>query len=115
MCMFMCCIACISDFLYLSVKVFLPGDDVVISLCIYCQCFLFLLQARIHMGFYSIFMKDWLSVFPREQFFIFRTEDYQKNIGIYMQEIYRFLGVRTYRFAFSLFVTLQKYYFLRLS
>ena len=53
-----------------------------------------LFQARLHLGFYSIFIKDWLKVFKRDQFLIFRTEDYSSHIGEHIKEAIKFLHLR---------------------
>ncbi|XP_045205502.1 carbohydrate sulfotransferase 15-like [Mercenaria mercenaria] len=52
------------------------------------------LNARIHLGFYSVFMKDWLKVFPREQFYITTTEMYSQSPSQILQEAFDFLDLR---------------------
>ena len=56
----------------------------------------YLFQARLHMGFYFVFLQDWFRVFPREQFHIIRTEDYSRHMLTYLKEVYRFLGLRKF-------------------
>lgn len=48
---------------------------------------------RLHNGLYSIYLKDWLQVFPREQVLVVRMEDYQKNISKTLEDIYHHLGL----------------------
>ncbi|XP_060067963.1 carbohydrate sulfotransferase 15-like [Ylistrum balloti] len=47
----------------------------------------------IHGSFYSVLLKEWFSVFPREQFLIIRTEDYSSNMAFYLRKIFNFLQV----------------------
>jgi len=42
---------------------------------------------------YSIYMRDWLRLFPGKQFYILRLEDYTKNPLLYLKEVYSFLGM----------------------
>ena len=42
---------------------------------------------------YSVFMKEWLAVFPRSSFYILRTEDYHDNMIYHLNNIYNFLGL----------------------
>ncbi|XP_060085677.1 carbohydrate sulfotransferase 15-like [Ylistrum balloti] len=50
--------------------------------------------ARIHVGFYSEYIKQWLRVFPRGQILFLRTEDYSADIGSHMDQVFHFLGTR---------------------
>lgn len=47
----------------------------------------------VSMGLYDVFVKDWLAVFPREQFLFIRTEDYQARPLETMRNITQFLGM----------------------
>ncbi|XP_033732843.1 carbohydrate sulfotransferase 15-like [Pecten maximus] len=47
----------------------------------------------IHGSFYSLLLKEWFSVFPREQFLVLRTEDYSRNMTFYLRKIFKFLKV----------------------
>ncbi|XP_046544997.1 carbohydrate sulfotransferase 15-like, partial [Haliotis rubra] len=51
------------------------------------------LPTRIHVGCYAVFLKEWLSVFPRQSFLILRTEDYKRNIKDHLHKVFRFLNV----------------------
>ncbi|KAL7640341.1 UNVERIFIED_CONTAM: hypothetical protein RMT77_008605 [Armadillidium vulgare] len=53
-----------------------------------------LMKARLHVGLYSVYLKDWFKVFPRNQFLVIRTEDYKINISSTLQRIYKHLGLR---------------------
>ncbi|XP_060083042.1 carbohydrate sulfotransferase 15-like [Ylistrum balloti] len=50
-------------------------------------------KARIHVSIYSVFLKEWLKVFPRKQILIIRSEDYSQNISSHLKNIFNFLGV----------------------
>ncbi|XP_033754792.1 carbohydrate sulfotransferase 15-like [Pecten maximus] len=50
-------------------------------------------RTRIHVSIYSVFLKEWLKVFPRKQILIIRSEDYSYNISSYLKRIFHFLGV----------------------
>lgn len=54
---------------------------------------LFLQQARLHIGFYSIYLKEWLKVFSRDQFLILRSEDYDSNIPETLKKVFQFLKI----------------------
>ncbi|XP_053407712.1 carbohydrate sulfotransferase 15-like [Mercenaria mercenaria] len=51
-------------------------------------------RARLRIGMYSVYLKDWLTLFPLTQFFILRLEDYSRNPVKYVKQIYRFLNIR---------------------
>lgn len=51
------------------------------------------MQVYIRAGMYYYALKDWLKVFPREQFYIQRAEDYYKNRSRTLPEIFQFLGL----------------------
>jgi N-acetylgalactosamine 4-sulfate 6-O-sulfotransferase len=40
-----------------------------------------------------VYIGDWLQVFPREQFFFVKMEEYSENTSNTLQEIFKFLGV----------------------
>lgn len=50
---------------------------------------------RLTVGLYDVFLQDWLNVFPKEQIFVLRLEDYSTNNKYYLYKIYDFLGVDT--------------------
>ena len=66
---------------------------VCLNVCMYvCMNFnVFSFQTRIHYGCYSVFLKEWLDVFPLRHFLFLRTEDYNTNITSNLQTIYSFL------------------------
>ena len=45
------------------------------------------------MGLYSVYIEDWLQVFPRENFRFVRLEDYAANKTHVLLETIRFLGL----------------------
>ena len=54
------------------------------------------LQVRLRIGMYSVFLKDWLAVFPANQVRIVRFEDYKKDMKGVLQTLYYFLGLGAY-------------------
>ena len=55
--------------------------------------FLLFDQMRFAMGLYSVYIEDWLQVFPRENFRFVRLEDYAANKTHVLLETIRFLGL----------------------
>ncbi|XP_052250310.1 carbohydrate sulfotransferase 15-like [Dreissena polymorpha] len=51
-------------------------------------------RVRLRVGMYSVFLRDWLRLFPLSQFHILRLEDYSREPVNYVKEVYRFLGLR---------------------
>eukprot|EP00105_Crassostrea_gigas_P041521 XP_019925669.1 PREDICTED: carbohydrate sulfotransferase 15 isoform X2 [Crassostrea gigas] len=52
-------------------------------------------KTRIHLGFYAVFLREWLSVFPRDQILIMRTEDYSANTKSVMKRVFDFLQLKS--------------------
>ena len=50
-------------------------------------------QAPIYTSFYDIHVEEWLKVFPREQLFIFRHEDYINDIKGTLVKVFKFLEI----------------------
>ncbi|BFZ25493.1 hypothetical protein BsWGS_28532 [Bradybaena similaris] len=50
---------------------------------------------RLHIGCYSVFLREWLSVFHRKHFFFLRSEDYNKDIKGSLRAVFAFLGIDT--------------------
>ncbi|XP_021340126.1 carbohydrate sulfotransferase 15-like [Mizuhopecten yessoensis] len=50
--------------------------------------------ARIHIGFYSEYVLEWLRVFPRDQILFLRTEDYSADLSGHLAKVFSFLGSR---------------------
>ncbi|XP_025089224.1 carbohydrate sulfotransferase 15-like [Pomacea canaliculata] len=48
---------------------------------------------RLMVSMYSVWLEQWLKVFPRHQMLIIRNEDYSKNISHHLQTIMDFLGL----------------------
>lgn len=59
---------------------------------------LFLLKTPIFASFYDVHMANWLEVFPRNQIFIMRTEDFDKSKKQYLLQLFKFLNVGEYNF-----------------
>ena len=51
---------------------------------------IFAFQLHIRIGIYSVFLRDYFNVFPKEQIFIQRLED-RKDLDQSMREIFSFL------------------------
>ncbi|XP_046548039.1 carbohydrate sulfotransferase 15-like [Haliotis rubra] len=49
------------------------------------------LRTYIFLGCYSVYMREWLKVFPREQFLILRTDDYDDDLKPQLRKVYDFL------------------------
>ena len=52
---------------------------------------------RLRIGMYYYFLKDWLSIFPRNQFFITSLKQYSFNRAQVAKEIFKFLGLDSVR------------------
>ena len=63
-------------------------ESVCLALC--CRC---VLQVRLVEGMYPVFVQDWLRVWPREQLFIMRYEDYGGHERERISELLDFLGM----------------------
>ena len=63
-------------------------ESVYLALC--CRC---VLQVRLVEGMYPVFVQDWLRVWPREQLFIMRYEDYGGHERERISELLDFLGM----------------------
>ncbi|WAQ98128.1 CHSTF-like protein, partial [Mya arenaria] len=61
--------------------------------CIYDDKFRKSLKAPIYTSFYIVHLLEWLKVFPREQLFVFRNEDYTSDIRATISSICRFLDI----------------------
>ncbi|XP_055880135.1 carbohydrate sulfotransferase 15-like isoform X1 [Biomphalaria glabrata] len=61
--------------------------------CFFSEEMLRKLPVRLHVSCYSVFLREWFSVFNRKHFFIFRTEDYHSNTKEYMRQAFDFLNV----------------------
>lgn len=64
-----------------------------------------LLQVRLRLGMYSVYIKDWIKVFPRSQILIISLEDYAQHTRKILNQVYSFLDVR------KLFLDLSLYFF----
>ncbi|ELT92168.1 hypothetical protein CAPTEDRAFT_141192, partial [Capitella teleta] len=42
---------------------------------------------------YSVYLEDWLQVFPKNQIFVLRAEDYFRNRTSVLNQVYNFLGL----------------------
>ncbi|KAH9520054.1 Carbohydrate sulfotransferase 15 [Bulinus truncatus] len=61
--------------------------------CIFSEEMYTNLPMRIQIGCYSVFLREWFSVFDRRHFLIFRTEDYHNNTKEYLRQAFDFLQV----------------------
>ncbi|XP_067667444.1 carbohydrate sulfotransferase 15-like [Haliotis asinina] len=46
-------------------------------------------------GIYHVFLSDWLKVFPREQLYVLKFEEYSMDVSHNLAEIFKFLKLRT--------------------
>lgn len=51
------------------------------------------LQVRLQFFFYSLYIPEWLALFPRESFLILKTEEYAKDIAGTLNKCLEFLGL----------------------
>nr|KAG5696141.1 hypothetical protein BaRGS_026500 [Batillaria attramentaria] len=51
-------------------------------------------KLMLHEGMYSVFLEDWFRIFPRNQIYIVRMEDYSPNIPGELAKIYDFLELK---------------------
>ncbi|XP_069108326.1 carbohydrate sulfotransferase 15-like [Argopecten irradians] len=51
-------------------------------------------DVRLTIGLYSVYLEDWMTVFPRKQFFITSLDDYSKNQTLVASKIFKFLRLR---------------------
>ncbi|XP_076468255.1 carbohydrate sulfotransferase 15-like [Babylonia areolata] len=53
-------------------------------------------QAKVMLvvSLYSVFVQDWIKLFPRNQLHFVTTEQYNERMDLYLAKIYRFLGLR---------------------
>ncbi|XP_038050366.1 carbohydrate sulfotransferase 15-like [Patiria miniata] len=52
-------------------------------------------QTRMSLGMYSVYLRDWLKVFPRDQIRVLRLEDWHANCTSILPELYNFLQLKT--------------------
>ncbi|XP_022091993.1 carbohydrate sulfotransferase 15-like isoform X2 [Acanthaster planci] len=51
-------------------------------------------RTRMSLGMYSIYLRDWLKVFPSDQFKVLRLEDWHANCTSILPKLYDFLQLR---------------------
>ncbi|XP_005094388.1 carbohydrate sulfotransferase 15-like [Aplysia californica] len=51
-------------------------------------------HGRPAVSLYHVYIREWLAVFPRENFHFVRLEDYHKDITSHIRDVYHFLGLR---------------------
>lgn len=51
------------------------------------------MPVRLHVGLYIVFLKDWLSIFSREQILVLRLEDHASNRKYTMHQVFEFLDL----------------------
>ncbi|XP_030842414.1 carbohydrate sulfotransferase 15-like [Strongylocentrotus purpuratus] len=56
-------------------------------------CANFKFNMRLRVGMYSVFIRDWLKRYPREQIHILRTEDWAKDPAKELSRIFIFLEI----------------------
>lgn len=52
-----------------------------------------MLQIDLRRGLYSIFVTDWMKVYPSEQMLILRFEDYKNKVEEHLQQVFTFLDL----------------------
>ena len=56
-------------------------------------CVLFQYNLQPLVGFYSVFIEDWLAIWPRHQFHFISFNDYTQNRTQVFEKVFRFLEV----------------------
>ncbi|XP_064601112.1 carbohydrate sulfotransferase 15-like [Liolophura sinensis] len=59
--------------------------------CLYDSSITRKLEVRLHIGVYSVYIEDWLQLYPRDQFLFLRTEGYGANVTESIVSIFKFL------------------------
>ena len=54
----------------------------------------FVLQVRLRIGIYHIYLEDWFSKFDKKQFLILKTEDYAADLKKSITNVYKFLELK---------------------
>ncbi|CAL4068536.1 unnamed protein product, partial [Meganyctiphanes norvegica] len=62
--------------------------------CAYNRTLIKNMSVRLYNGLYSIYLSDWLKVFPRSQVMVVRMEDYHKDISGTLADVSQHLGLR---------------------
>ena len=53
-------------------------------------------QVRLRVGLYSVYLRDWLRAFSRDQMHVLRLEDYTRDPTTHARQIFSFLGLSMY-------------------
>ena len=53
----------------------------------------FHLLQRLYIGLYSVYISDWLKVFPRDQLMFLRLEDWHSGCTEILPTVFNFLGL----------------------
>ncbi|XP_069139198.1 carbohydrate sulfotransferase 15-like [Argopecten irradians] len=59
----------------------------------YCAYRVYFADLRLTVGLYVVFLEDWMTVFPRKQFFITALDDYSKNQTMVASNLFKFLDL----------------------
>ncbi|KAI8519204.1 Carbohydrate sulfotransferase 15 [Branchiostoma belcheri] len=51
--------------------------------------------ARLRLGLYEVYLRDWFSIFPRDQILVQRLEDRSKDLKVTIAEVFKFLQLET--------------------
>ncbi|XP_046573278.1 carbohydrate sulfotransferase 15-like [Haliotis rubra] len=62
-------------------------------LCAYNDTFTSFKKTDLRRGIYSIFVKDWMKIYPADQILILRFEDYKNKVEEHLQQIFSFLDL----------------------
>ncbi|XP_078698860.1 carbohydrate sulfotransferase 15-like isoform X2 [Branchiostoma floridae x Branchiostoma belcheri] len=53
------------------------------------------INARLRLGLYEVYLRDWFSIFPRDQILVQRLEDRSKDLKVTIAEVFKFLQLET--------------------
>ncbi|GFN84158.1 sulfotransferase [Plakobranchus ocellatus] len=70
-------------------------DTLSIRSCVYNYTVSSKSRARLRIGLYSVYLNEWLSVFPRDQILVIRLEDYSAKPLTTIRQVNKFLGLKS--------------------
>lgn len=60
--------------------------------CVYNTSLRHSMLVRLCLGMYIVYIRDWLTVFPRDQILVLCLEDYSANVTVTIKKVFAFLG-----------------------
>lgn len=63
--------------------------------CLYNNTIAATSEVRLRIGVYSVYLKDWLKVFPKEQILVVTLKEYSEQLLNTIKKVFKFLNLRT--------------------